>query len=144
MHRSPTVRSLLGLLITVAAVTGFSWYALRQLSGLRKLQGQTIDMNRHDSLLLLQVQNDLNAVGLKLRDMVHVPGTSKVSQYQPEFERLCADLEDSIKREIKLAPVTRVPERQRQLTHSLEELRGTSDEVFRLAREGNEAVARTI
>jgi signal transduction histidine kinase len=144
MLRSPTVRSLLGLLITLAAVTGFSWYALHQLSGLRKLQAQTIDMNRHDSLLLLQVQNDLNAVGLKLRDMVHDSGTSKVGQYQAEFERLRADLEDSIKQESKLAPVTRRPERQRKLTLSLESLRQTSDEVFRLAKEGNEAAARTL
>src|SRR5437764_6608151 len=135
MLRSSTVRSLLGLLITLAAVTGFSWYALRQLSGLRKLQAQTIDMNRHDSLLLLQVQNDLNAVGLKLRDMVHVSGTSKVSQYQGEFERLRADLEDSIRQESKLAPVTRRPETQRQLAHSLEELRATSEDVFKLAKD---------
>src|SRR3954464_14565063 len=141
MLRSPTVRSLLGLLITLAAVTGFSWYALRQLSGLRKLQAQTIDMNRHDSLLLLQVQNDLNAVGLKLRDMVHVSGTSKVSQYQAEFERLRADLEASIQQESKLAPVSRRPERQRQLMRSLEDLRDTSEEVFRLARDGKEAEA---
>ncbi len=52
---------------------GFSWYALYQLSGLRKLQTQTIDLNRHDSLLLLRVQNDLNTVGLKLRDMTDLP-----------------------------------------------------------------------
>src|SRR3954452_5418651 len=144
MLRSPTVRSLLGLLITLAAVTGFSWYALHQLNGLRKLQAQTIDMNRHDSLLLLQVQNDLNAVGLKLRDMVHVSGTSKVTQYQAEFERLRADLEDSIQQESKLAPVTRRPERQRQLTRSLEDLRQTSEEVFKLAKEGDEAGARSL
>src|SRR5947209_1236827 len=144
MLRSPTIRSLLGLLITLAAVTGFSWYALRQLSGLRKLQAQTIDMNRHDSLLLLQVQNDLNAVGLKLRDMVHVSGSSNVSQYQAEFERLRADLEDSIKQESKLAPVTRKPEHQRKLTRSLEDLRETSEQVFRLAKEGNETAARSL
>jgi signal transduction histidine kinase len=125
-------------------VTGFSWYALHQLSGLRKLQAQTIDMNRHDSLLLLQVQNDLNAVGLKLRDMVHVTGISHVSLYEAEFRRLCADLEDSIRQESKLAPVTRRPERQRLLTRSLEDLRGTSVEVFRLARQGQEQAARTL
>jgi signal transduction histidine kinase len=144
MLRSPTVRSLLGLLITLAAVTGFSWNALRQLSGLRKLQAQTIDMNRHDTLLLLQVQNDLNAVGLKLRDMVQVSRSSNVGQYQGEFERLRADLEDSIKQESKLAPVSRRPDRQRQLTHSLEELRQTSDQVFKLAKQGNEGAARTL
>ncbi|MFL6447694.1 MAG: ATP-binding protein [Bryobacteraceae bacterium] len=144
MLRSPTVRSLLGLLITLAAVTGFSWYALRQLSGLRTLQAQTIDMNRHDSLLLLEVQNDLNAVGLKLRDMVHVSGTSKIPQYQAEFERLRRDLEDSIRQESKLAPVSRRPEVQAKLTRSLEELRATSEEVFKLAREGKEPAARAL
>lgn len=144
MTKSPTVRSLLGLLITLAAVTGFSWYALHELSGLRRLQDQTIDLNRHDSLLLLQVQNDLNAVGLKLRDMVHVSGTSNVRQYQAEFERLRADLEDSIRKESRLAPVTRDLKRQRELTTSLEELRQTSEEVFRMAKEGNESAARTL
>lgn len=144
MLRSPTVRSLLGCLITLAAVTGFSWYALHQLSGLRQLQAQTIDLNRHDSLLLLQVQNDLNAVGLLLRDMVHVSGDSHVSQYQAEFERLSGDLEDSIKQESKLAPVTRRPERQRMLTRSLDDLRGTSVEVFRLAKQGQEQAARSL
>ena len=144
MLRSPTVRSLLGLLITLAAVTGFSWYALHQLSGLRKLQAQTIDRNRHDSLLLLQVQNDLNTVGLLLRDMVHVSGSSHVTQYQAEFERLCADLEQSIRQESKLAPVTRRPERQRMLTRSVEDLRGTSIEVFRLSKRGDEQGARSL
>lgn len=144
MLRSPTVRSLLGLLITLAAVTGFSWYALHQLSGLRKLQAQTLDRNRHDSLLLLQVQNDLNAVGLLLRDMVHVSGSSHVAQYEAEFERLCADLEESIRQESKLAPVTRRPERQRMLTRSVEDLRGTSIEVFRLGKRGDEQGARSL
>ena len=109
MSKSPTVRLLFGLLITLAAVTFFSWYSLRQLAGLQQLQRQTIDLNRHDSLLLLQVQNDLNAVGLKLRDMVQAPGASSISQYQAEFEQLRSDLEQSIKDEVALAPVARRP-----------------------------------
>lgn len=144
MIKSPTIRSLLGLLITLAAVTGFSWYALHQLNGLRKLQSQTIDLNRHDSLLLLQVQNDLNAVGLKLRDMVHVSGTSNVGQYRVEFERLRADLEESIQKESRLAPVTREPKKQAELMRNLEALRQTSEEVFRMAKEGNESSARLL
>lgn len=140
--KSPTIRLLFGLLITLSAVTGSSWYSLRQLSGLRKLQTNTIDANRHDSLLLLQVQNDLNSVGLKLRDMVQEP--SGVSTYRKDFERLRADLEDSIRQEAQLAPVTRRAESQRQLLTNLQELRQTSDTVFRLARDGNEAAAREL
>lgn len=144
MSKSPTVRLLLGLLITLAAVTFFSWYSLRQLAGLRQLQQQTIDLNRHDSLLLLQVQNDLNEVGLKLRDMVQAPGASSIGQYQAEFERLRSDLEQSIKEEVALAPVTRQPEAKQQLISSLQALRHISDEVFRKAKEGNDAAARKL
>jgi signal transduction histidine kinase len=134
----------MGLLITLAAVTGFSWYSLRQLSGLRALQSQTIDLNRHDSLLLLQVQNDLHSFGLKLRDMVNVSGTSTVQQYQAEFERLRADLEDSIQEEGKLAPVARPPESQQELIESLKELRKTSEEVFELAKSGQSEAAHNL
>ena len=144
MSKSPTVRLLLGLLITLAAVAVFSWYSLRQLAGLRQLQKQTIDLNRHDTLLLLQVQNDLNAFGLKLRDMVQSPGDSSISQYQAEFEQLRADLEQSIKEEVALAPVTRRPASKEQLTRSLEILRRTSDEVFKQAKEGHDAAARRL
>ncbi len=144
MSKSPTVRLLLGLLITLAAVTVFSWYSLRQLAGLRQLQRQTIDLNRHDSLLLLQVQNDLNEVGLKLRDMVQAPGASDIGQYQAEFEQLRSDLEQSIKEEVALAPVTRGPAAKEQLIRSLQTLRHTSDEVFEQAKEGNDASARRL
>ena len=69
MIKSPTLRLLLGLLVTLAAVAGFSSYTLKQLDGLEALQTQTIDLNRHDSLLLLRVESDLNMIGLRLRDM---------------------------------------------------------------------------
>jgi hypothetical protein len=67
MSNSPTLRLLLGLLITLAAVAGFSSYTLFQLDRLRRLQTDTIDLNRHDSLLLVRVQGDINTIGLKLR-----------------------------------------------------------------------------
>lgn len=142
--KSPTIRLLFGLLITLSAVTGSSWYSLRQLSGLRKLQTQTIDANRHDSLLLLEVQNDLNGVGLKLRDIVQSSNSSKVSEHQSEFERLRADLEQSINEEARLAPVTRRPERQQELMRDLQDLRETSNKVFTLAESGDESAARQL
>ncbi|MBV9611644.1 MAG: sensor histidine kinase, partial [Acidobacteriaceae bacterium] len=67
MVKSPTIRLLLGLLITLAAVMCFSLYELHQINGLRKLQTDTIDLNRHDSLLLIRVENGVNMIGLKLR-----------------------------------------------------------------------------
>src|SRR3954468_10999064 len=127
MSKSPTVRLLLGLLITLGAVAVFSWYSLRQLSGLQQLQKHTIDLNRHDSLLLLQVQNDLNAYGFKLRDEIQPTNRGRLAAHRAEFERLRHELEESIQEEAKLAPVVRKPDGRAKLLENLGNFRKLSD-----------------
>ncbi|MGA8029443.1 MAG: sensor histidine kinase [Bryobacteraceae bacterium] len=144
MTKSPTMRLLLGLLITLGAVTGFSSYALNQLHGLRKLQTETIDLNRHDSLLLLQVQSDLNTIGLKLRDMTQMPQSSGISEYRSEFARLQADLERAIQQEATLARVKRRADKQSQLVDALNQFWGTAGQVFKAASAGHERAARAL
>ena|SRR5438270_921556 len=144
MGKSPTVRLLLGLLITLAAVTGFSSYTLHQLNGLRKLQSQTIDLNRHDSLLLLQVQNDLNAYGFKLRDEIQPSNTGRLAAHRAEFERLRRELEESIQEEATLAPVVRKPDGRAKLLENLGNFRNLSDKVFDLSAENHEREARDL
>ena len=68
---SPTGRLLAGLAVTLAAVGVFSFYALRQIRGLEDLQTRTVDRNRKDSLQLLRIQNDLNQLGIFMRDMLY-------------------------------------------------------------------------
>ncbi|HEX4228452.1 MAG TPA: ATP-binding protein [Bryobacteraceae bacterium] len=144
MTNSPTARLLVGLLITLAAVTVFSWYSLFQLSGLKELQTKTIDGNREDSLQLLRVQNDLNTLGLHLRDMTDAQSTTEIGGYQKEFSRLRADLEDAISKEAKLAPVTRRPDKQQGLLRLMKQFWQTSDQVFLWASSGKEAEARQL
>ena len=142
--RSPTVRLLLGLLITLGAVTGFSSYALYQLHGLRKLQTDIVDLNRHDSLQLLQVQNDLNSIGLMLRDMTEGPDGSGISRYRTRFNSLRTDLSLAIRQEAQLSPVRRRPERQLALTNAFKRFWTSSDEIFATADAGHEALAREL
>jgi signal transduction histidine kinase len=142
--KSPTIRLLIGLLVTLAAVMGFSWYALYQLRGLQKLQAQTIDANRHDSLLLLRVQNDLNMVGLKLRDMAERTQASPIASYRSEFEALREDLEQAIQAEGKLSPGTRRPRQQAELINSVKQFWQLADQVFAEAGRGQEAAARAL
>ncbi len=123
---------------------GFSWYALYQLSGLQKLQRQIIDLNRHDSLLLLRIQNDLNRVGLKLRDMTELRPVAGIAAYRNEFASLREDLENAITAEAKLAPLTRQARQQAELLHSLKQFWQLSDQVFREAAAGRESVARNL
>jgi signal transduction histidine kinase len=144
MTKSPTIRLLLGLLMTLAAVMGFSWYALRQINGLRKLQTETIDLNRHDSLLLIRAQNDLNMIGLKLRDMTQVPGASGIAQYGGQFARLREDLEDALQNDAKLIPVAQRAKEQAHLVQLLNQFWQTSDQVFKEAAAGNEEAARAL
>ena len=144
MTKSPTIRLLLGLLITLAAVTGFSWYSLYELKGLRKLQADTIDLNRHDSLLLIRVQDDLNTIGLRLRDMTHMPQTRAIARYRDAFAALRADLQQAIQSEASLRPVVRSRREQAALQAALNQFWQTSDEVFAEASAGDEAGARTL
>jgi hypothetical protein len=60
----------LGLAVTILAVLVYAAYITVQFAGLRKLQSEMVDRNRRDSLQLLRIQNDLNSVGLAMRDML--------------------------------------------------------------------------
>ena len=144
MTKSPTIRLLLGLLITLAAVMGFSWYELHQINGLRRLQTETIDLDRHDSLLLLRVQNDLSMIGLKLRDMTQAPESSGIARYAGEFARLREDLEDALQNDAKLIPVAHRAKEQAQLVQLLNQFWRTADQVFNQAGAGHEAAARAL
>ena len=52
---SPTSRLMARLVVTLATIATFSYYSLRQIAGLRELQGCLVDRNRRDSLQLLRI-----------------------------------------------------------------------------------------
>jgi hypothetical protein len=58
------------MVITLAAVSADSYYLTRQIFRLRALQTDLADRSRRDSLQLLRIQNDLNTLGLAMRDML--------------------------------------------------------------------------
>jgi signal transduction histidine kinase len=147
MANSPTLRLLLGLLITLAAVAGFSSYTLFQLDKLRNLQTDTIDLNRHDSLLLVRVQGDINTIGLKLRDMRDMTGgpeTQAIAQIREDLNRLRADLQESIDEEEKLDPVTRQADQHAELIKTLREFWQNSDDVFAAAKQGHAGIVKVL
>lgn len=144
MTKSPTLRLLFGLLITLAAVMCFCSYSLYQLTKLQQLQTQTIDSNRHDSLLLLRVQNDVNVLGLRLQDMTERPHLAKIAQYRYEFDRLRADLEAAVNADARFAGITRRPENQSRLVEALRHFWTTAEQVFKAANSGHEDAARSL
>lgn len=144
MLKSPTSRLLLGLLVTLAAVAGYSSYTLHQLESLRTLQTDTIDLNRHDSLLLLEAESDLNMIGLRVRDMIRSNEPGNVTRYRSEFDKLHGQLQRAIEQEEKLSPISRKADQHAKLISALKQFWQSSDEVFTAANQGHEQAARSI
>jgi signal transduction histidine kinase len=141
-QRSPTTGLLLGLIITLAAVVAYSFYMTVQLSGLRALQSEMVDRNRRDSLQLLRVQNDLNSLGLAMRDMLDASEPYPLTAWSAQFERIREDLEVALHLEEQLASANRTAEQRNYLTQSVAQFWDASHRMFALAADGKDAEAR--
>jgi signal transduction histidine kinase len=142
MAGSPTPRLLAGLAGTLIAVGVFSLYTLRQIQGLRELQANTIERNRKDSLQLLRIQNNLNSLGLAIRDIVEGRQEYPLTAYRSEFDRIRTDLDDALRIERTLA--SRPPEQNQFLAQSARQFWQSADQVFSIASSDEERARRIM
>lgn len=112
---------------------------MRKLS---RLQAEIIDRNRRDSLLLLRIQNDLNGLGLAMRDMLDNTESYPLTAWQAQFRRIRGDLEDGLSREAMFSPTQRTADQRRYLTTSVTQFWDALDRIFSLAAT-DEPEART-
>lgn len=140
--RSPTAGLFLGLVITLAAVVAYSWYTTQQISGLQALQNNLVDRNRKDSLQLLRIQNDLNSLGLGMRDMLDNNEPYPLTAWSAQFQRIRSDLDNALRVEEDLAPTRRTPEQRQYLASSLAQFWDAVDRTFALAQSGKADEAR--
>jgi len=141
--RSPTTALLFGLLIILGTVGVYSWYVSRQVAGLRQLQTDLTDRNRRDSLQLLRIQDDLNQIGLAMRDMLDSDQRYPLIAWSAQFARHRDALEDALARQGELTAARRTPEQARYLTSAFTQFWDAVDRIFDLARAGREEEART-
>jgi len=140
--RSPTTALLLGLIITLATVVAYSWYISGQISGLRRLQTELTDRNRRDSLQLLRIQNDLNQLGLAMRDMLDGGEPYPLTAWSSQFDRIRTDLDEAIKRQGEVAFAQQTPEQRQYLASQVTQFWDAANRIFELARTGQEEEAR--
>jgi signal transduction histidine kinase len=140
--RSPTPALLLGLVFTLATVVAYSWYISGQISGLRRLQTDLTDRSRRDSLQLLRIQNDLNQLGLAMRDMLDSTEPYPLTAWSSQFQTVRLDLEDALRRQGEVALARQTPEQREYLATSFNQFWDAVDRIFDLARSGQEAEAR--
>ena len=134
-------------MITLVAVVAYSAYVTRRITGLRELQNNLIDRNRRDSLQLLRIQNELNSIGMSMRDMLDTELLENGQRYpltawQPQFQRMRVDLEDAFQREQRVSPQGRTADQQQYLQSSLSQFWDAVERTFALARDGKEKEAR--
>jgi len=141
-RRSPTFGLFLGLVITLAAVVVYSAYITRQISGLRALQNNLADRYRKDSLQLLRIQNDLNSLGLAMRDMLANDEPYPLTAWSAQFQQIHTDLNDALQREQQLAVTPRTPEQMQELANSFAQFWNAVDRTFTLVHDGKEKEAR--
>ena len=141
-RHSPTSGLLLGLVITLAAVVLYSGYVALQIQRLRQLQSDLLERNRKDSLQLVRIQNDLNTLGLAMRDMLDSDEPYPLTAWTSQLQRIRSDLEDGLRIEDQLAVITRTPEQRQYLATSLSQFWDAVDRMFALARQGKEHDAR--
>jgi len=139
---SPTTGLLLGLVVTLAAVLVYSFYTRSQLAGLRALQSDMVDRNRRDSLQLLRVQNDLNSLGLAMRDMLDSREPYPLTAWSAQFQRVREDLDAALKLEEQFSPTARTADQRQFLSQSLAQFWDAVDRMFELAGSGREKEAR--
>ena len=139
--RTPTFRLLAGLAVTFTAVAVYSAYTVEQLRTLEKLQTTTIDRNRTDSLLLLRIQNNLNAVALTLRDMLDRSEPYPLNAWRAPLQRIRTDLADAVEREANYSPAGETGQGRAYLSTSLNQFWDALERVFAIAESGDSAKA---
>ena len=134
---------LVGLVIILVTVAAYSWYVSGQIEGLRRLQTELTDRNRRESLQLLRVQNDLNQLGLAMRDMLDTETRYPLSAWSAQFERIRRDLDDALSRPGAVAVTGQAPEQRQELASAVQQFWDASDRIFALAESGQEGQARS-
>jgi signal transduction histidine kinase len=139
---SPTTGLLLGLVLTLAAVLVYSFYTRSQLTGLRRLQSEMVDRNRKDSLQLLRVQNDLNSLGLAMRDMLDAREPYPLTAWSAQFQRIREDLDAALRVEASVSPAARTEDQRQFLNQAVAQFWDAVDRMFELAASEKEKEAR--
>ena len=123
-------------------VVAYSWYISGQIRGLRRLQTELTDRHRRESLQLLRIQNDLNQLGLAMRDMLDSGEPYPLSAWSTQFDRIRADLDDALARQADVALARRTTEQAQYLASSVSQFWDAANRIFDLARAGREDEAR--
>lgn len=142
---SPSRRLWIGLCIILSIFVVFAVYTTHEVRWLEDFQVNVVQRNRKASLQLLRLQNDVYLLAISLREMTESGSRYPIPEWQAEFNRLRADMDDAVRLEASFAvSMAAADDKRAQLRTSLPDFWNSLDHVFTLARAGQDAQARTL
>ncbi len=100
------------------------------------------DRNRRDSLQLLRIQNDLNQLGLAMRDMLDGGEPYPLTAWSSQFDRIRTGFDEALERQGEVAFARQTPEQRQYLASQLTQFWDAAKRIFEIARTGQEDEAR--
>ena len=134
--KSPTIPLVAGLAFTLLVIGGYAFYTLRSVGRMREVQTSIVDRNRMGSLQLIRIQNELNSLGLSMRDMLDESQRYPLEAWAAPLSRVRENLDDAIAREALLSQGIRSPQQTAFLTASFADFWRNCDTAISLARRG--------
>ena len=108
-----------------------------------RLQTELTDRNRRDSLQLLRIQNDLNQLGLAMRDMLDPEPRYPLAAWSVQFTRIREDLESALRVQADVGAAQSTSAQKEALTSGLSQFWDAADRMFEAASNGRESEARS-
>ena len=134
--KSPTIPLVAGLAFTLLVIGGYAFYTLRSVGRMREVQTSIVDRNRMGSLQLIRIQNELNSLGLAMRDMLDQSQRYPLEAWMAPLTRVRENLDDAIAQEARLSQGIRSPQQTAFLTASFADFWRACDTALALARGG--------
>ena len=96
-NRAPTPGLVAGLALTLLAVILYAAFTIQQIHRVQQIQTEFVDRHRRDSLQLLRIQDNLNSLGLVIRDLLDQSEPYPLKAWAPQFHRIREDLSDALR-----------------------------------------------
>jgi signal transduction histidine kinase len=142
--KSSTSRLVAGLALALLLIGAYAAYTLRSVARLREVQTSVIDRNRLASLQLIRIQNDLNALGLALRDILDGHGEYPPSAWRAPLNRIRTSLQDAIQREELLSGGGSDAQQAVYLRSSFDQFWAASDRMFTASASDPKAARKQV
>lgn len=133
---------MIGFAVALAALVFYALFTGRQVANLRKLQANTVERNRRDTLQLVRIQDALYSLEFAFHDVLE--DEYSVTSFEPQIQRLLLQLKYALRKERELAPHPEERADQERVAESLQAFERATKTMFDLARAGDEKKAREL